>query len=350
MRRALITGITGQDGAYLANLLIKKGYKVYGTFRRTSTPNFWRLNSLDTLKNITLIPMELTDLSSVIEAIHLATPDEIYNLAAQSFVGRSFEEPLSTSEVTGLGLTRLLEAVRVLKFDSKIYQASTSELYGNNMMKTKNEREIFHPESPYAASKLYSYWISKIYRNGYNMFISNGILFNHESPLRGLEFVTRKVTNSVARIRLGLQDKIELGNLNSVRDWGYAGDYVEAMWKILQIDKPDDFVIATGIGHSVGEMVNQVFEIAGLDSKDHIVINNSLKRILDVNSLIGDHKKAECDLGWVPKTSFYELMKMMYDCDFKRWSKFLNGETVIWDAPSYDNNANIANVRYSLKV
>ena len=350
VRKALITGITGQDGAYLAKFLIEKGYKVFGTFRRTSTPNFWRLNYLNVTEKIELIPMDLTDLSSIMEAINYSDPDEIYQLAAQSFVGRSFEEPLSTSDITGLGTLRVLEGARLLKTDAKIYQASTSELYGNDASKLKNEKTLFSPESPYAAAKLYAYWISEIYRKGYHMFVSNGILFNHESPIRGLEFVTRKVTNAVARIKLGLQNNVHLGNLNAIRDWGFAGDYVEAMWLMLQQDVPDNYVISTGTGHTVKEFVEFVFKEAGLDWDEYVSVDPVMKRVNDVEFLVGDNSKAQRDLGWKPKTSFNDLLKLMYQEDLRRWSDALAGKEVVWDAPAYSGELKIASVRYSVRV
>lgn len=346
----MITGITGQDGAYLSKLLLSKGYKVFGTFRRLSSPNFWRLSSLGVLNDIVLVPVDLSDLSSLIEALNISQPDEIYNLAAQSFVGRSFEEPISTGEITGLSVTRILEASRIVKMDAKIYQASTSEIYGNNSSKVKTEESVFAPASPYAAAKLYGYWMSNLYKKAYGMYVSNGILFNHESPLRGLEFVTRKVTNAVARIKLGLQDRLELGNLNSIRDWGFAVDYTDAMWKILQQDLPEDFVIATGVGHSVKELVDLAFDLANLNSDDYVQSVESFKRLVDVDSLIGDSSKAHELLNWTPKTSFKELIKLMYEEDIRRWNDFLNGKGVVWDAPSYIDKTKIANVRYSIKV
>ncbi len=349
-KRALITGVTGQDGAYLSRFLLSKGYDVYGTFRRTSTPNFWRLNYVNVLKDIELIPMDLTDLSSIMEAIKYSDPDEIYNLAAQSFVGRSFEEPISTSDVTGLGTTRVLEAARTLNSNARIYQASTSELYGNGTLTLKLENTIFSPESPYAAAKLYSYWIGEIYKKGYGMFVANGILFNHESPIRGLEFVTRKVTNAAARIKLGLQDRLFLGNTNTIRDWGFAGDYVEAMWLMLQQSIPDSYVISTGIGHSVNEFVDLVFKKAGLSTDEYVSIDPALKRVNDVNALIGDNTKARKFLGWTPKTSFESLIELMYTEDLKRWSDHLSGKEVVWDAPSYSEKIRIASVRYSVKL
>ncbi len=349
-RRALITGITGQDGAYLARFLVDKGYEVFGTFRRTSSPNFWRLQYVNALKNVELIAMDLSDLSSVIEAVKYANPDEVYHLAAQSFVGRSFEEPISTSDVTGLGTTRLLEAIRILNSDAKVYQASTSELFGNETAKIQSENSPFSPESPYAAAKLYSYWMSQIYKKGYNIFISNGILFNHESPIRGMEFVTRKVTNAVAKIKLGLQDNLKLGNLSAIRDWGYAKDYVEGMWLMLQKSIPDNYVIATGEGHSVRELVDLTFKIARLSADDFLVVDKKLKRVNDVNELIGDSTKAKKMLGWSSKTTFKELIEIMYKEDLRRWSDYISGKEVVWDAPSYKDEVNIASVRYSIKT
>jgi GDPmannose 4,6-dehydratase len=244
-KTALITGITGQDGAYLAEFLLGKGYRVVGIFRRVSTPNFWRLYSLDVFNEVELIPADLIDHASLAQAIKVSEPDEVYHLAAQSFVGSSFDQPISTAEVTGLGVTRVLEVIRELNPKIKFYQASTSELFGNGNSKSQSEDTPFRPSSPYASAKLYGYWMTRIYREGYGIFACNGILFNHESPLRGLEFVTRKITNSVARIALGLEDELRLGNLEAKRDWGYARDYVESMWLMLQQEQPDDYVVAT---------------------------------------------------------------------------------------------------------
>ena len=258
MKVALITGITGQDGAYLANFLLEKGYKIYGTYRRLSSPNFWRLQYLDIFHKVNLIPTDMTDQSSIQNAMHISLPDEVYHLAAQSFVESSFQTPYSTGEITGLSVVTLLENIRHIKPDSKFYFAGTSELYGFSGVsngKALTELDIFKPMSPYAAAKLYGFWITKIYREGYKIFASNGILFNHESPLRGLEFVTRKIATSIAKIKLGISNKIVLGNLESQRDWGYAPEYVEAMWKMLQQDEPSDFVVATGETHSVREFL-----------------------------------------------------------------------------------------------
>ena len=349
-RKAFVTGITGQDGAYLAKFLLEKGYEVFGGFRRLSTPNFWRLNYLGIAEKISLIPIDMNDLSSLIEAINFISPDEIYNLAAQSFVGTSFEEPLSTGNTTGLGVTRILEAARLARKDARIYQASTSELFGNMDRGRRDEDSVFSPESPYAAAKLYSYWMCKVYRKGYGMFVSNGILFNHESPIRGLEFVTRKVTNSVARIKLGLQTQISLGNLESIRDWGYAGDYVEAMWMMLQTDEPKDLIISTGIGHSVKDLIELAFDKAGVDPRGKYLSIPEYKRVIDVDVLIGDNTKAKETLGWEPKTSFEQMIDSMYQEDLARWSAYLEGKKIFWDGPSYGERLKILKTRYSLKT
>ncbi|MFX0138389.1 MAG: GDP-mannose 4,6-dehydratase, partial [Candidatus Hodarchaeota archaeon] len=252
-KSALITGVTGQDGAYLAKFLLEKDYEVYGTYRRLSTPNFWRLQYLDILEKVNLIPADLVDATSITEAIQISEPDEVYHLAAQSFVGASFEQPIGTAIITGLAVPRILEIIRQLDLEIKFYQASTSELYGTGQIEPQTEDHIFQPSSPYAAAKLYGYWITKIYRESYNIFACNGILFNHESPLRGLEFVTRKITNSVAKIHLGLEKELSLGNLKAKRDWGYAPEYVKSMWLMMQEKKSDDYVIATNESHTVEE-------------------------------------------------------------------------------------------------
>ena len=343
MKSALITGITGQDGAYLSKFLLSKGYKVYGTFRRTSTPNFWRLCHLKIFDQIELIPADITDMSSILEAINVSQPDEIYNLAAQSFVSASFDSPLLTCDVDGLGTTRILEAIRILNKNIKFYQASTSELFGNSVKGKKiiNEQTLMHPASPYAASKLYSFHTIKIYREAYGIFASNGILFNHESPLRGLEFVTRKVTNMVAQIKLGLKKELLVGNIDSIRDWGYAEEYVEAMWRIMQLDNPDDFVVATGEAHSVKDLIQTAFSCADLDYKEYIKIDKNLIRPIDVNFLLGDISKLNKHSSWEPKVKFNELVNLMVDSDLERWSKYLNGEIFPWDAPSYPSELRI---------
>jgi len=340
MKCALITGVTGQDGPYLADLLLNKGYKVYGTYRRVSNPNFWRLQQLGIANKITLIPADLTDMSSLLEAVTTANPNEIYNLAAQSFVGASFDHPLLTTEVDGSGTSRFLEIIRHLNKDIKLYQASTSELYGNSPP-PQDEHTPMIPNSPYAAAKLLSYNMTRIYRKSYGIFASNGILFNHESPFRGLEFVTRKISNSVAKIKLGMQSGLSLGNIEAKRDWGYAPDFVEAMWKIMQHDTADDFVIATGETHSVKEFAEQAFAVVGLNWKDHVQVKDELKRPLDVELLQGDFRKAREVLGWKPNVTFKELVRIMVSEDLKRWKMHLNGEVFPWDAPYFSDNIDI---------
>jgi GDPmannose 4,6-dehydratase len=295
-KRALVTGVTGQDGAYLAKLLLDKGYEVYGTYRRLSTPNFWRLEYLGIFDKVNLIPVELSDSGSIVEALKISEPDEVYHLAAQSFVEASFEAPVATGDITGLATTRILETIRQLCPDAKFYNAATSEMFGKtgvlNGGRPLNEEDVFRPMSPYAAAKLYGYWVTRIYREAYRIFAVNGILFNHESPLRGLEFVTRKVSNEVAKIYLGLSKELRLGNLEAKRDWGYAPEYVEAMWLMLQQKEPDDYVIATGEAHSVKELVERAFELVGLDWRDHVKVDKRFFRPLDVPCLVGDYSKA----------------------------------------------------------
>ncbi len=319
MKRALITGITGQDGAYLAKFLVSKGYKVYGGYRRTSTRNLWRLHCLDVKKDIELIPIDLLDQTSIMQAIMTTKPDEIYNLAAQSFVGVSFESAIATGEISGLGVTRILDSIRIIDPKIKFYQASTSEMYGN-APHPQSESTPFEPASPYAAAKLYAHWVTKNYREGYGLFACSGILFNHESPIRGIEFVTKKITDSVARIKKGYTKELYLGNLDAKRDWGFAGDYVEAMWSMLQQDKPDDYVIATGESHSVREFCEEAFSAAGLDYRDYVKVDKQFFRPVDVNYLLGDPTKAKKKLGWVPKTSFKELVKMMVEADIEKYN------------------------------
>ena len=312
MKRALITGITGQDGAYLAEFLANKGYQLFGTYRRSSTPNFWRLQALDILQKVTLIPSDLTDMSSLLEAVTISDPHEIYNLAAQSYVGASFYQPMLTAEVDGTGTLRFLEIIRHLKKNIKLYQASTSELYGDSINRDgrQDEETKFLPNSPYAAAKLYGYHIVKIYREAYGIFASNGILFNHESPLRGLEFVTRKITNAVGKIKSGFEKKLKLGNLESARDWGYAPEYVEAMWLILQQSKADDYVISTNETHSVQEFVEEAFAAAGMDWEKYVEVDELLKRPKDVVHLRGDNSKAKEILNWQPKVKFKKLVRI----------------------------------------
>jgi GDPmannose 4,6-dehydratase len=340
-KSALITGITGQDGAYLAKFLLEKGYNVYGIYRRLSTPNFWRLQYLGIFNKINLIPADMIDAASIVEAIKISQPDEIYHLAAQSFVGASFEQPIGTGEITGLGVTRILEGIRQINPDIKFYQASTSELYGDGGTKAQNETTLFMPSSPYAAAKLYGYWVTQIYRKGYGIFACNGILFNHESPLRGMEFVTRKISNSVAKISLGLEKELHLGNLEAKRDWGYSPEYVESMWLMLQQEKPDDYVIATNETHSVREFAEKAFGILDLDWQDYVKVDKKFTRPLDVNYLQGDYSKAKKNLGWDPKVKFDELVNIMVKEDTKRWELWQKGERFAWDAPFYPNETRI---------
>ncbi|MGZ7116655.1 MAG: GDP-mannose 4,6-dehydratase [Methanobacterium sp.] len=340
-KKALITGSTGQDGAYLAKFLLDKGYDVFGTYRRLSTPNFWRLQYLDIFDKMKLIPADLSDSFSMMEAINISKADEVYNLAAQSFVGTSFEQPYSTALVTGLGVTSILEAIRQINPDIKFYQASTSELYGEGHSSILNEKTTFQPSSPYAAAKLYGYWMTKIYREGYDIFTSNGILFNHESPLRGLEFVTRKISNTVAKIAIGMEKELALGNLEAKRDWGYAPDYVESMWLMLQQDEPDDYVIATSKTHSVKDFVENAFEFVGLDWHKYVKVDKKFLRPIDVNFLQGDYSKAKEKLNWEPKVKFEELVELMVKGDLEKWEKWQSGERFPWDAPNYPNETNI---------
>lgn len=335
-KRVLITGLTGQDGAYLAQFLLGKKYEVFGTFRRASTPNFWRLSYLGITNDINYIPADLIDSSSLTEAVKTSNPDEIYHLAAQSYVGSSFDQPLTSGEFTGLAVTRMLESIRLINPEIKFYQASSSELFGKGLdKKPQNEETMFRPQSPYAAAKLYGYWITKMYRDGYKMFAANGILFNHESPLRGLEFVTRKITNSIARIKLGLQKELRLGNLDASRDWGYAPEYVEGMWKILQQKQPDDYVLATGESHTIREFVEEAFSLIDMKWERYVKTDKKLYRILEVESLKGDSTKARKKIDWNPKVKFKELVKIMVESDLNRWQRWQKGETFPWDATNY---------------
>jgi GDPmannose 4,6-dehydratase len=336
-KSALITGITGQDGAYLAKFLLEKGYRVFGTYRRLSTPNFWRLQYLDIFEKVNLLPADIIDSASIFEAVKSSAPDEIYHLAAQSFVGASFEQPVGAGEITGLGVTRLLEAIREINPRAKYYQASTSELYGYGNSECQTEDTHFRPSSPYAAAKLYGYWITRIYREGYGIFACNGILFNHESPLRGLEFVTRKITNTAAKISLGLETELNLGNLESKRDWGFAEEYVASMWLMLQQEKPDDYVIATNESHTVKEFAEKAFAAVNLDWRDYVKTSPSFLRPLDVNYLQGDCAKAARVLGWVPQMKFDQLVKLMVNEDLRRWKDWQKGKRFPWDAGNYPN-------------
>jgi len=318
-KSALITGITGQDGSYLAEILLDKGYDVYGLIRRLSTPNISRIEHI--LDKIELVEGDLTDQSSLDNAMRTAQPDEVYNLAAQSFVATSWNQPVLTGDVSGLGVVRILESVRHQCPDARVYQASTSEMFGKVQEVPQSETTRFYPRSPYGFSKVYGYWACVNYRESYDMHVSNGILFNHESPRRGIEFVTRKITDSVARIYHGLASELRLGNLDAKRDWGFAGDYVEAMWLMLQQDEPDDFVISTGETHSVREFVELAFSEVGLDWEKYVVVDPKFVRPTEVELLLGDPSKARRVLGWEPKVKFEELVKMMVRADVDRLSK-----------------------------
>jgi len=322
MKKALITGITGQDGSYLAELLIKKGYTVYGIIRRSSSFNTQRIDHLyqdphEKNRKLNLVYGDLNDASSLNLLIKKICPDEIYNLGAQSHVKVSFEVPEYTAEVTGLGTTRLLEAIRDTGVKTKFYQASSSEMYGKVLETPQTENTPFYPRSPYGAAKVYAYWMTVNYREAYNIFACNGILFNHESPRRGETFVTRKITMALARIKLGMQKKLYLGNLDAKRDWGFAGDYVEAMWLMLQQSKPDDYVIATGETHSVKEFLQEAFDYMKLDWKKYVAIDKRYLRPTEVDLLLGDSSKARRQLKWKPKVNFQQLVRMMVDSDMQ---------------------------------
>ena len=340
MKRALITGITGQDGAYLAKFLLGKGYKVYGTYRRLSTPNFWRLHYLKIFEKITLLPTDISDSRSISEILKKSNPSEIYHLAAQSYVGASFDQPLYTSDVTGFGVVRMLDEIKKFNDKIKLYQAGSSEMYGNEKSQVKNENTPFHPSSPYAIAKLYGYWMINMYRKAYGIHACNGILFNHESPLRGLEFVTRRVSNGVAKISLGLAKNLTLGNLSAKRDWGYAPEYVAGMWMILQQKKPDDFVLSTNELHSIKELVEEACKIAGI-STSKIKTSKERFRPFDVQQLRGDPSKARKKLGWKAKTRFKKLIKIMVEGDISRWERWLKGENFPWDAPTSGEDSKI---------
>ncbi|MEM4989480.1 GDP-mannose 4,6-dehydratase [Collimonas sp. H4R21] len=336
-KNAIITGITGQDGAYLAQLLLEKNYTVYGTYRRTSSVNFWRMDELGvtTHPNLHLVEYDLTDLGSTLALVQKVQPDEIYNLAAQSFVGVSFDQPTTTAQITGIGALNLLEAIRLVNRKIKFYQASTSEMFGKVQAIPQVEDTPFYPRSPYGVAKLYAHWMTVNYRESYDIFGSSGILFNHESPLRGREFVTRKITDSVAKIKLGQLDCVELGNLDAKRDWGFAKEYVEGMWRMLQADQPDTFVLATNRTETVRDFVSMAFKGAGIvvdfkgtaenetavdvaTGKTVMKINPKFYRPAEVELLIGDPAKAKAKLGWQPKTTLEELCAMMVEADLRR--------------------------------
>jgi GDPmannose 4,6-dehydratase len=315
-KRALITGITGQDGSYLAELLLGKGYEVHGMVRRASTENFDRIAHIK--NRIRLHQADLLDQLSIIDALHAAKPHEVYNLGAQSFVPTSWAQPVLTGEFTALGVTRMLEAIRLVDRKIRMYQASSSEMFGRVQEVPQNEKTPFYPRSPYGVAKVYGHWITVNYRESYGLFACSGILFNHEGPRRGREFVTRKVTEAVARIKCGLQQELRLGNLDAKRDWGFAGDYVEAMWLMLQQKAPDDYVIATGKQHSVRQLCEVAFGHVGLDWRKHVAVDKALFRPADVETLLGDPSKARRKLGWKPRVSFEDLIRMMVDADLAR--------------------------------
>ncbi len=314
-KRAIITGITGQDGSYLAELLLEKGYEVFGMVRRSSVENFDRIDHIKDRINIR--QADLLDQYSIIRLIEEAQPDEIYNLAAMSFVPTSWNQPVLTAEFTAIGVTRVLEAIRVVNPRIKFYQASSSEMFGKVKEIPQKETTPFHPRSPYGVAKVYGHYITVNYRESYDIFGVSGILFNHESPRRGIEFVTRKVTYNAAKIKLGLSKELRMGNLNSKRDWGFAGDYVKAMWLMLQQDKPDDYLVATGETHSVRELVEIAFSCLDMDYRDFVRVDESFKRPADVDLLIGDYSKAKQKLGWKPEVNFEDLIKMMVKSDIE---------------------------------
>jgi GDPmannose 4,6-dehydratase len=312
---AVITGITGQDGSYLAEFLLAKGYRVVGMVRRTSSDPLVRIAHV--LEDVELVPGDLHDQWSLMDLLRKYEPDEVYNLGAQSYVLTSWNQPVLTAEVTALGVTRILEAIRTFNPEIKFYQASSSEVFGKVREVPQRETTPLHPRSPYGVAKAYGHWITVNYRESYDLFACSGILFNHESPRRGLEFVTRKVSYAVARIKQGVDDSLGLGNLEPSRDWGFAGDYVKAMWLMLQQDEPDDFVVATGLAHTVREMVEIAFSRVGLDYQDFVVTDEAMKRPAEVDHLIGDSSKAKAVLGWEPEVSFRELIEMMVDADME---------------------------------
>jgi GDPmannose 4,6-dehydratase len=317
-KSALITGITGQDGAYLARLLLQKGYKVFGLLARRSSDTLWRLGELGIVNDVTLVDGDLCDLTSVLRALELSEAREVYNLGAQSFVATSWRQPLLTANVTGVGALNVLEAIRIHDTKIRFYQASTSEMFGLIQAERQDERTPFYPRSPYGVAKLFAHWSTVNYRESFKIHASSGILFNHESPLRGIEFVTRKVTDGVARIKLGQRKELRLGNIDAKRDWGYAGDYVEAMWLMLQQDQPDDYVIATGVTTTVRDMCRIAFEHVGLDYERHVVIDRELLRPAEVEVLLGNPAKAKSRLGWTARTSLDELIAMMVEADLRR--------------------------------
>jgi len=333
-KSALITGITGQDGTYLSQLLLEKGYRVTGTLARRSSDTLWRLRESNVLGKISLIDADLLDLSSLIRAIETSEPDEVYNLAAQSFVGSSWKQPLLTSDITGVGCVRMLEAVRIVNPRIRFYQASSSEMFGKIQESVQNESTPFYPRSPYGVAKLMAHWATVNYRESFGMFACSGILFNHESPLRGIEFVTRKISDAVARIKLGYADELRLGNLDAQRDWGFAGDYVLAMWMMLQCDVPDDYVIATGKTSSVRDFCQLAFSHVGLDYKKYVVTDPDFFRPAEVDVLLGNSQKAKKTLGWEPQITLEGLVRMMVDADLVR-----HGGASVLPSESYQSHS-----------
>jgi len=315
LKKAMITGITGQDGSYIAEFLLEKGYEVYGMVRRSSTINYERISHIQDRLN--LIQGDLLDQNSLIEALRFSQPDEVYNLGGQSFVPTSWNQPILTGEFTALGVTRILEAIRTVNRKIRFYQASSSEMFGKIQETPQNEKTPFYPRSPYGVAKVYGHWITVNYRESYGIFCCSGILFNHESPRRGLEFVSRKVSNAAAKIKLGLQTKLTMGNLDARRDWGFAGDYVEAMWLMLQQDRPEDYVVATGISHSVKDLIQAAFDHVGLNWEGYVVSDPQLFRPAEVDYLLGDPQKAKVKLGWQPELSFEEMIRKMVDHDLQ---------------------------------
>jgi GDPmannose 4,6-dehydratase len=318
---ALVTGITGQDGCYLADLLLKKGYQVFGLVARRSSDTFWRLREMGVADLVEIVHGDLTDGSSITRAIRTTSPDEVYNLGAQSFVGTSWDQPVLTGQVGGLGVVHILEAIRQFSPATRFYQASTSEMFGLIQAEKQSEKTPFYPRSPYGVAKLYGHWITVNYRESFGLHASSGILFNHESPMRGIEFVTRKVTDGVARIKLGRQNELRLGNIDAKRDWGFAGDYVEAMWLMLQQETADDYVVATGRTTTVRDMCRIAFEHVDLNYEDFVVIDPKFYRPAEVEVLLGDATKAHEKLGWKPKTDLEQLVRMMVDADIRRVGK-----------------------------
>ena len=322
-KSALITGITGQDGAYLARLLLTKGYRVFGMLARRSSDTLWRLGELGILREVTLVDGDLIDMTSILRALEASAADEVYNLGAQSFVATSWRQPLLTANVTGIGALNVLEAIRIHNSKARFYQASTSEMFGLIQADRQDESTPFYPRSPYGVAKLFAHWSTVNYRESFGLHASSGILFNHESPLRGIEFVTRKVTDGVARIKLGLAKELRLGNIDARRDWGFAGDYVEAMWLMLQQDAPDDYVIATGVTTTVRDMCRIAFAHVGMNYEDHIVVDPQFFRPAEVDVLLGNPQKARERLGWSAHTSLEELIGMMVEADVRRVGRAL---------------------------